>query len=234
MNDLFSVLFSGQYWAVLVTIGIFIFSSWLQKKTKIALLSPILLSAALIIALLLITGTPNADYQAGVKVLSFLLTPATICLGLSLFEQIQALKKNLPAILAGVLAGTVVSLVSILLMSMAFGLSDTLTISLLPKSVTTAIGLALTEEAGGMGAITTTAIILTGNLGVLMGPPLGKLFRIKHPIARGVAYGTASHVIGTTKATEESALTGAVSSLSLAVAGLMTALLFPLVLGLIR
>lgn len=233
MNNLLSVLFSGQYWAVLLTIGVFIFASWLQNKTKIALLSPILVSAGLIIALLLATGTPNTDYQAGIKILSYLLTPATICLGLSLFEQIQALKKNLPAILAGVLFGTVVSLVSIFLMSMLFGLSDTLTISLLPKSVTTAIGLALTEEAGGMGAITTAAIIFTGNLGVLMGPPLGKLFRITHPIARGVAYGTASHVIGTTKATEESALSGAVSSLSLAVAGLMTALLFPVVLSIL-
>lgn len=229
--DKLTDFFSGsQFWPVLLTIGAFLSAQWLQKKTKCSLLNPILVAVAATLAVMFLTGTSNEDYQEGIRHLSFLLTPATICLGLGLYEQVQTLKSNLPAILAGCCAGAATSLTGVLLIASFCKLDSTLTISLLPKCVTTAIGLALCAEAEGIAAITTTAITLTGTLGALSGPFLCKVFRLTDPIARGVAFGTASHVIGTTKAAEDSQLTGAVSSLSLACAGMITAVFFPMVL----
>jgi len=222
----------SQYGPVFLTIAAYTISTQIHKKTKLAIFSPILVSAAIVITVLFFTGTSNESYQTGVRFLSFLLTPATICLGLSLYEQIQILKNNLPAILMGVIVGTIISLSSVMLISFIFHLDRVMLVSFLPKSVTSAIGFALSEEAGGIGAITTAAIIITGNLGVLLGPGLCKIFHLTHPIARGVAYGTSSHVIGTTKASEESELTGAVSSLSLSIAGLVTAVFYPVCLTL--
>ena len=232
MDKLITFFSESQFWPVLLTIGAFLFAQWLQKKTKLALLNPILVAVAVTLAIMFLTGTSNEDYQQGIRHLSFLLTPATICLGLGLYEQVQTLRHNLPAILVGCCAGAATSLCGVLIIASLFSLDSTLTVSLLPKCVTTAIGLALCAEADGIAAITTTAITLTGTLGALSGPFLCKIFRLTDPIARGVAFGTASHVIGTTKATEDGPLTGAVSSLSLASAGMITAVFFPIVLHL--
>ncbi len=218
--------FSGSsFFCIALTLITFAFASACQKKLKIAILNPILVSALIIMVVLTVLRIPNSVYQAGCKVLSFLLTPATICLAISFYEQFQSLKKHMIAILWGVLLGTLCSLGSIFLMSKLFGLTDALTLSLLPKSVTTAIGVALSEEIGGIGAITTAAIIITGIFGNVAGPALCKLFRIRSEVAQGVAFGTSAHVIGTSKATELSQLAGAVSSLSLTIAGIVTAVL---------
>lgn len=215
----------SSFFHVALTLIAFAFASACQKKWKIALLNPILVSAVLIMAVLSILDIPNSVYQAGCQVLSFLLTPATICLAISFYEQFQSLKKQLVAILVGVIAGSICSLGSIYLMGRLFGLSDALTVSLLPKSVTTAIGVALSQEIGGIAAITTAAIVITGIFGNVAGPALCKLFRLKSQTSQGVAFGTSAHVIGTSKAAELSQLTGAVSSLSLTVAGIATAVL---------
>ena len=150
---------------------------------------------------------------------------ATICLAISFYEQFQALKKHLWAVTAGVLAGTVASLGSVYLLCRLTGLDQVLMISILPKSVTTAIGVALSEEIGGIAAITTASIVITGNLGNMAGVMMCRLFRFKSEIAQGVAFGTASHVIGTAKASELSQLAGAVSSLSLTLAGIFTCII---------
>jgi predicted murein hydrolase (TIGR00659 family) len=218
-------LSGSSFFCIALTLITFSFASALQKKLKIALLNPILVSAAIIMVVLTLLDIPNSVYQAGCKVLSFLLTPATICLAISFYEQFQRLKKHMGAILWGVLLGTLCSLGSIFLMSKLFGLTDALTLSLLPKSVTTAIGVALSEEIGGIGAITTAAIVITGIFGNVAGPALCKLFRIRSEVAQGVAFGTSAHVIGTAKATEMGQLAGAVSSLSLTIAGIVTAVL---------
>lgn len=204
---------------------------WCQKKWKSPLWNPILIATALIIPFLLLTGISNETYQAGNTYLSWLLSPATVCLALPLYQQVQALKKNLPAILAGIGAGTVVSLLFIFVLCRVFSLERTLSISLLPKSITTAIGMALSQQAGGLGSVTAAAIFVTGMLGSLTGTMLCKLLRIRDPIAQGVAFGTASHMVGTTRAAELGSLQAGVSSLSLAVAGLLTTVLFPLVIG---
>ena len=212
----------STYFCVTLTLVAFAFGAACQKKFKLAILNPILIGAAIVMVALHLLNIPNETYQSACKVLSYLLTPATICLAISFYEQFQRLKKHLIAICVGVLAGTVASLGAIYLLGLAFGLDRVLTLSLLPKSITTAIGVALSEEIGGIAAITTAAIAVTGIGGNIIGPALCKLFRIKDPIAQGVAFGTAAHVIGTAKASEMSELAGAVSSLSLTIAGIVT------------
>lgn len=224
---------SFSLFPLVVTLGSYQIGLWCQKKVKHALCNPLLIATILAIVILKVTDFDLQLYQSGVSGISWLLTPATVCLAVPLYEQLKVLKKHLPAIIVGIAAGVAVSLISILVMCRLFRLDDVVTISLLPKSITTAIGLALTEQSGGITALTTIAIVITGILGNLSGSALCKLLKISDPIAQGVGFGTASHVIGTSRAMEVDPLTGAVSSLSLAVAGILTAVLFPLVLMLL-
>ena len=192
--------------------------------------NPLLIAVLLVLGVLLLTGLDMETYQTGNRWLTWLITPATISLAIPLYEQFRVLRRKLPAVLAGIAAGTASSLVFILLFGILAGFDRVLTVSLLPKSVTTAIGVSLSELSGGSGAITTAAIIVTGILANVLSPWLFRLFRLHDRIAQGVALGTAGHIIGTSKANELHALTGAASSLSLVSAGLMTAVLFPLAL----
>ncbi len=214
---------------LVLTVGAFQIGLWCQKKTRSALCNPILIGAILVIGVLLVTGIDPETYQEGTTGLSWLLTPATICLAVPLYRQLKLLKKSLPAILAGVAAGTFASLICIFFLCRLFGLNEQISVSLLPKSITTAMGIVLAEQNGGISALTSVIIIVTGILGSFSGFILCRIFKLKDPISQGVAYGTASHVVGTSRATELSSLTGAVSSLSLVVAGILTALLFPIV-----
>lgn len=223
-------LCSLSLFPLVLTFGAYQLALWLQNKSKSPLLNPILVSSALVILFLLVTGIPNETFQSGNKALTWLLTPATVCLALPLYKQLQVVKKSLPAILVGITAGTVASLLFIFGLCLLFQLDHSMTVSLLPKSITTAMGMVLGENAGGYGSLTAAAIIITGIQGSLMGTVLCKVLRITDPVAQGVAFGTASHVVGTSRATELGQLQGAVSSFSLAVAGILTAVLFPLVL----
>jgi len=214
---------------LVLTIGAYQIGLWCQKKLKNPVANPILIALILVGGVLLLTGYPMESYQAGTAGISWLLTPATVCLALPLYEQLKVLSKSLTAILLGIAAGTLASLIFIALVCHLFRLEPQLTVSLLPKSVTSALGTVLSEQNGGIAPLTTAAIIFTGILGSLSGTVLCRLLHLHDPIAQGVAFGTASHVIGTPKAAELGALQGAVSSLSLTVAGILTALLFPLV-----
>ena len=218
-------LSSSTFFCVTLTLVAFCAASALQRKWKVAVLNPIVLSAAAIIAVLKVLNISNATYQAGCQILSFLLTPATICLSISFYEQFQNLKKHLLAVSVGVAAGTVASIGAIWALGWVFGLDRAMLASMLPKSVTTAIGVALSTELGGVAAITTAAIIITGIFGNIIGPALCRLFRLDDPVAQGAAFGTSAHVIGTTRAMEMNALAGAVSSLSLTLAGIVTCIL---------
>ena len=214
---------------IVLTLGAYQVGLWLRKKWNNPLCNPLLIAIILVIGTLLLTGVSVDSYQAGTGAISWLLTPATVCLALPLYRQMKVLKKQLGAILAGIAAGTVVSLGVIFLMCRLFGLNREMTVSMLPKSITSAMGMVLSGENGGIESLTTAAIIITGILGSLVGSLLCKLFKLRDPVSQGVAFGTASHVIGTSRATEIDPLAGAVSSLSLAVAGLLTAVLFPLI-----
>ena len=215
---------------LVLTMGAFQIGLWCQKKWRSPVFNPILIAVVLVICTLLLTGFPVEDYQADTACITWLLTPATVCLALPLYEQLKILRKSLPAILTGVVAGTISALISIAILCRLFSLDTAISVSVLPKSITTAMGIVLSGQNGGIPSLTTAAIIVTGIFGSLTGPAFCKLLRLKDPIAQGVAIGTASHAIGTAKATELGPLQGAVSSLSMTVAGILTAILFPLAL----
>lgn len=216
---------------VVLSLVAFYIGSVCQKKCKLPAFNPILIGAVLVIVTLKLTGISNASYQAGMKNLSWLLTPATVCLAIPMYEQFQALRKNLHAVVVGVAAGVVSCLASVLLFSLVLGFGRNLTVSLFSKGITTAIGVTLTEMFGGTPSITTLGILVTGISGNMFGKSFCKWFGITDEVAQGVAFGTGAHVIGTAKANEIGSLCGAVSSLSLVVAGLMTALILPVLVS---
>lgn len=215
--------------SVLLTLLSYQAALWLQKKTKSPICNPILVGVLLVLLFMALTGLENSTYQGALVRLSWLMTPATVCLAIPMYEQVQVLKKNLKAMAAGIAAGAICCLGMVLLWAVLFRIDRELTVTLLPKSVTSAIGVPLSTINGGIASVTTAAIILTGIIASVLGTTLCKLFGLKDEISRGVAFGTAGHVIGTAKANELSPLTGAVSSLSLVVAGLLTALVMPLI-----
>jgi len=218
---------------LVLTLAAFRVGQLCQAKWKLPLFNPILIGMVLVMAFLSLTGMEFSAYKSGVSGMSWLMTPATIALAIPMYEQFLTLRRNLKAIAAGVAAGAVSCIVMILAAGILLKLDRSIIISLMPKSVTSAIGVVLSEMFGGMGGVTTTAIIVAGILANMMGLTFCKLFRITHPVAQGVAFGTAGHVIATAKANELDPLIGAVSSLSLVVAGLLTAVLFPVLAGLL-
>ncbi len=202
---------------------------FLRQKVKSPLCNPILVAVVLVLIFLSATGMDVNAYRSGNSLLSWLLTPATVSLAVTMYEQFQILRKNIPVILAGVAAGAISCLLTVLALGIAFNYAPEMIISLLPKSVTTAIGVPLAEIAGGLTPITTAAIVVTGVSASVLGPALCKVFHLTSEVAQGVAYGTAGHVVGTSKAMEQSTLAGAAGSLSLVVAGLLTAIILPIV-----
>lgn len=225
---------SSPTFGLLLTLGMYQAGLFCQRRWKHSLVNPLLIAILLVFLFLKLTGFSTERYQRGSEILNSLLTPATVCLAIPLYSQLKALRRHLSAVLIGVMAGTVACLLCVSAMAWAFHLDERLYFSLLPKGITTAMGMVLAERTGGMGAVTTSAIIFTGLLGSLLGRALFALLGITHPIARGVALGTAAHAIGTAKAAEMDELTGAASSLALVVAGIMTACIIPIVYGIIH
>ena len=213
---------SSLYFGVTVSIAGYGIGLFLKRKFKWGFLNPLLLAIVFVIAGLKLFDIDYEVYNETAKYLSYLLTPATVCLAIPLYQQISLLKDNIAAVLVGIFAGVISSLGSILGMAYLFGLSHREYVTLLPKSITTAIGIGVSEELGGISTITVAVIIVTGVLGNVIGEKICKIFRIQEPIAVGLAFGTAAHAVGTTKAFEIGEVEGAMSSLSIAVAGLMT------------
>ena len=191
----------------------------LKKKFRLAVFNPLLIG---VMAVLLIFDVDYDSYNEGGKYLSYLLTPATVCLAVPLYEQLSLLRKNFKAVAAGILSGTLASMFSVFLLSLLFGLNHEQYVTLLPKSITTAIGMGVSEELGGIVTITVAVIVITGVLGAILAELVFKIFRIQDPVARGLALGTSAHAIGTSKAMEFGMVEGAMSSLAIAVAGLLT------------
>ncbi|MFR1723431.1 LrgB family protein [Emergencia timonensis] len=217
-----SFLQDSVFFGVAVSIIAYEAGTLLKKKFKTAIFNPLLIAVAATIVLLILCGIDYDSYYEGAKYLSYLLTPATVCLAIPMYEQMELLKKNWKAVMAGILSGVLTSLICILAMAAVFSLSHETYVTLLPKSITVAIGMGVSEELGGYVTITVAVILITGILGNMIGEGVCRLFRIKEPIARGVAIGTASHAIGTARAMEMGEVEGAMSSLSIAVAGLLT------------
>lgn len=217
-----SLLEQSVFFGVAVSIAAYESGNLLKKKFKSALLNPLLISVAVTILILVAFHINYATYYEGAKYLSYLLTPATVCLAIPMYEQLQLLKKNMKAVTAGIVSGVLMSLGCIFIMAVIFKLNHQTYVTLLPKSITTAIGMGVSEELGGYVTITVAVIVITGILGNIIGEAVCKIFRIEEPIAKGVALGTASHAIGTARAMEMGQIEGAMSSLSVAVAGLLT------------
>ena len=194
----------------------------MKKKFKLAILNPLLIGTICVIGFLLIFRIDYEEYNEGAKYISYLLTPATVCLAVPLYEQLSLLKKNFMAVAVGILSGVLASLVSVLALAKLFDLNHQQYVTLLPKSITTAIGMGVSEELGGLVTITVAVIVITGILGNVIAEFICKIFKIHEPIAKGLALGTASHAIGTAKAMEMGQIAGAMSRLAIAVAGLLT------------
>lgn len=210
------------FWGAFISLAAYELGLILKKKFRLAIFNPLLIAILCVIGVLVVLDVDYSSYYEGGKYISYLLTPATVCLAVPLFEQLTLLKNNIKAVAAGILSGVLASLVSVFLLAKAFGLSHEEYVTLLPKSITTAIGMGVSEELGGIVTITVAVIIITGVLGNMIGEAVCRIFRIQEPIAIGLAFGTSSHAIGTAKAMELGKVEGAMSSLAIAVAGLLT------------
>lgn len=222
MNEFFQ---SSMFAGVALSLISYLIGVLLKKKFKLGIFNPLLIAIVVSIIVLLIGKVDYKVYNQGAKYLSWLLTPATVCLAIPLYEQWGLLKKNFKAVLLGLVAGVVASLGTVYVLSLIMGLSHKDYVTLLPKSITTAIGMGVSEELGGYVTITVAVIIVTGVLGNMIGELVCKIFRITEPISKGLAFGSAAHAIGTAKAIEIGEVEGAMSSLAIAVSGILTVVL---------
>lgn len=216
------MLADSVFFGAVVTVFAYELGTILSKRFRFALFNPMLLSISAIIALLLIFRIDYEVYFQGAKYISYLLTPTTVCLAIPLYEQMALLRRNFRAICAGILSGVLLSMLTILALAFLFGLDHEIYVTLLPKSITMAIGMGVSEELGGIVTITIAVIAVTGVFGNMIAEPVCRIFRIREPVARGIAIGTASHAIGTARAMEMGEIEGAMSSLSIVVAGIVT------------
>ncbi len=216
------LLIHSMFFGAVLSLAAYEAGLLLKKKFRLAILNPLLIGTACVMAVLLLLKVDYQHYHESARYISYLLTPATVCLAVPLYRQIELLRKNLKAVACGITAGVLASLLSVFLLAKLFALSHEQYVTLLPKSITTAIGMGISEELGGIEAITVAVIIITGILGNVIAEFVCKAFRIQDPIAKGLAIGSASHAIGTAKAMEMGQIEGAMSSLAIAVAGLIT------------
>lgn len=219
MND---ILVESVFFGVMLSLIAYEIGVQFKKKFGLVIFNPLLVAIVITMVVLLICQVDYDTYYAGAKYLSYLLTPATVCLAIPLYEQLELLKGNWKAIMLGICSGVLTSLVSVLVFSMVSGLNHKEYVTLLPKSITTAIGMDVSKELGGYVTITVAVIVITGLFGNIIAETVCKVFRIEEPVARGIAIGSSAHAMGTTKAMEMGEIEGAMSSLSIAVAGLLT------------
>ena len=227
------ILSHSSYFGFMLTCLTYMAGMWVKKKGKLAIFQPLLVASLLCIAILSLTHVEYQSFNTGASKISYMLTPATVCLAVPLYKQLKLLKENLVAVIGGILAGVLANCLVIFALCVFFRLDHTYYVTYLPKSITTAIGMGVSEEAGGIVSLTVVCIVITGILGNIIGEFIMKLAMVKEPIARGLALGTAAHAIGTAKALELGEIEGAMSSLSVAVAGLITVVAVPIAAGLI-
>lgn len=216
------IIEESVFFGAAISLVAYEFGLILKKKFKLAIFNPLLIAIICVIGVLNVLDVDYETYNEGGRYISYLLTPATVCLAVPLYQQLQLLKKNIKAVAAGIISGVLASLVSILVFAKLFGLSHEQYVTLLPKSITTAIGMGVSEELGGIVTITVAVIIITGVLGNMIADVVYKAAKIEEPVAKGLALGTSAHAIGTAKAMELGQVEGAMSSLAIAVAGLLT------------
>lgn len=225
-------LTSSAYFGLALTLGMFYLARVINKRAGREIFNPLLFATVTICVMLVALQIPYEAYEKGAAHIDVLLTPATICLAIPLYRQYTLLKENFGAVLAGVAAGVIAHMAGCILLLFLLNLDSAAFATILPKSITTAIGKSLSAEMGGYPAITMATIMLTGQFGAVASPALLKLFRVTEPLAQGLAIGTASHAAGTSRAVELGDIQGASSSLAIVVTGLLTVFVAPLVMQL--
>ena len=218
-------LLSSPFLGLFLSAAAWCAGCWLQKKTGLLPCNPLLIAAALIIAALSLLRIPYESYALGGDFIKLMLGPVTAVLALNIYNQRDILRENFLPVLAGCLAGSLTSVGSVLLLCRLFRVEETLTASLLPKSVTTAIAIGVAESQGGVGGIAAAAVIITGLIGAVLAPLFARVFHVTQPVAEGLAIGACSHALGTARAMEIGQVQGAMSSIAICVCGIMTSVL---------
>lgn len=231
MSSIAEILSESLFFAVAISLVCYGIGCIINKKVKFPLANPLLISVILIILVLNLMDIKYEAYFEGAQFISYLLTPATVCLAVPLYEKLQLLKDNIVAVLVGILSGIITSAILVWGVCVIFTLDEPIFATMLPKSITTAIGMAASEEMGGVVNITVAMIAITGITGNVVADLVLRLFKIKNPVAKGIAIGTSSHVMGTSKALEMGDTEGAMSGLAVAVAGLITVIIIPFLVG---
>lgn len=225
MSELFHLLLNSSFFGVGISLITFYVASMLYRKTASPIMSPIIVSTLMIIFVLMTFHISFEEYDRGGRYISFFLGPATVVLAVPLYRQLDTLKKHLIPVVTGILMGSAAGIISILILCQLFDLDRTICISMVPKSVTTPIGIEISKQLGGLPSVTVAAIVFTGVAGILLLPTVLRIFNIRDKVAVGVAIGTSSHALGTTKAVELGETEGAMSGLAIGVAGLVTVFL---------
>lgn len=228
MRNLINELLQNTAFGVAITLIAYEIGKYLQRKTEIKLLSPFITGSLFIILILLIGDIDYNNYQRGASIISFFIGPATVSFAIPLYKNLNILKRNLIPIIAGILGGLLMGLFSAYGFSRLFGINELVTVSMLPKAVTSAIGYAITVMVSGVPEIALVLIVVAGVTGYLVGGPILKLLKIKDPIIKGISLGTNSHIIGTAKAMEMGEEEGAMSTAAITIAGLIMVFLVPL------
>lgn len=223
------VLVQSPMFGILISLIAFEIGLFIQKKTKLLFLNPLLIAIAVVMIFLMVTGIDLKHYQVGGDMINMFLGPATVVLAVPLYQQVHSLKNYFVPIMIGILVGIATGLISTLLCSILAQLEPEIIASLLPKSITTPIGIELSTQLGGIQAITVLTILVTGIFGAVVSDLVFKVFKVQHPIARGISLGTSAHAIGTTKALQLGSVEGAMSSLAIGVSGIATVFIAPLV-----
>lgn len=224
-----TILLSSTFFGISISLLTYFLGLFLRKKFNYAIVNPLLISAILTIAFLLIFDVDYETYNLGAQYLSVFLTPATICLAVPLYRQLQVLKENVMTVIVPICCGVVAHAITLIALSRLLQLDEVLTFSLLPKSVTTPIAVGICSELNGMEVVTIMGVMIAGIFGAVFGPVVCKLFKIKEPIAQGLGIGSASHAIGTSKALEMGEVQGAMSSLAIVVTAILNVIIVPIV-----
>ena len=219
------IVFSSPFFGITISIVAYSIGVWLNKKTKLAILNPLLISYVIIIPMLILLDIPLEWYENGGEIINMFLSPATAVLAITVYRQRKLLKDHILSVLAGSIAGSLSSLAVVYILCRLLVLPEEITVSMLPKSITTPMAIAVSESLGGIEAVTVLAVIITGISGNILGPILIKVFRVKNEIAQGMALGAASHAVGTSKAIELGEVQGALSSIALVMSGIITVIL---------
>lgn len=228
MNE---ILIDSVYFGVAISIFAYWVGCWCKEKWNNPVLNPLLIAMMIVIAVLVIFHIDYETYDYGAKYITYFLTPATICLAVPLYRQVQALKNNIAAVIIGISCGCITHAAMVVGIAMLFKVDRALLLSFLSKSVTTPIALGICNEIQGISAITVIGVVMAGITGAVLGPTILKCVKVTEPVAQGLAIGTASHAVGTSKAIELGEIQAAMSSLAIVVTGILTVVLVPVIVN---